>query len=286
MIQLIINADDFGLCASVNKAIINCFKAGNLTSTTLMVNMPGTSEAVNLAKENPGLGIGLHFCLTEGKPLSTAKTIIDENGNFLSRERFIKMAATNKINFSDVKMEFDAQLSKAKSFGIPITHIDSHQHVHMLPKVFNSIVKRVNDENLPLRLTNNLTSLKAFFKIPKKALKQLLLNTISNYYKFKLVKPTNDFIVSIHELPEPLILKAQDIKELVERMADGSVVELMVHPYILSKELNEMYPDDLDSRLGFFKKCLMEHEILTSEPNLFLRSKNVKLVNFNTIDKN
>src|SRR5688500_10676933 len=102
MINLIINADDFGLCSSVNQAIIDCYKAGNLTSTTFMVNMPGTSEAAELAKVNPGLGIGLHFCLTEGKPLTVASTLIDKNGNFLTREKLIKKALAQKINPSEV----------------------------------------------------------------------------------------------------------------------------------------------------------------------------------------
>ena len=61
MQKLIVNADDFGLCSSVNKAIIDCHLAGNINSTTLMVNMPGSIEAVELAKQHPKLGIGLHF---------------------------------------------------------------------------------------------------------------------------------------------------------------------------------------------------------------------------------
>ena len=57
MKKLIVNADDFGLCTSVNKAIIECHLAGNINSTTLMANMPGTEEAVELSKKHTKLNL-------------------------------------------------------------------------------------------------------------------------------------------------------------------------------------------------------------------------------------
>ena len=59
--RLIINADDLGLSPSVNTAIFDVFRAGNLTSATLMVDMPGAQDAVERLKDHPGLAVGLHF---------------------------------------------------------------------------------------------------------------------------------------------------------------------------------------------------------------------------------
>ena len=70
MKKLIINADDFGLTRSISEKIIDTFKVGNLSSTSLMVNTPGSEYAIDLAKNHPELGLGLHFNLTEGKALS------------------------------------------------------------------------------------------------------------------------------------------------------------------------------------------------------------------------
>ena len=67
--KLIINADDFGYSNGVNYGIIDAFKNGILTSTTCLTNMPGFNHAIQLAKENPNLGIGIHLTLTCGKPL-------------------------------------------------------------------------------------------------------------------------------------------------------------------------------------------------------------------------
>lgn len=81
--KLIINSDDFGYSNGVNYGIIDAYRNGILTSTTLMANMPGFNEAVKLKKEYPRLGVGVHLTLTCGKPLlKSHKTLVSENGEF------------------------------------------------------------------------------------------------------------------------------------------------------------------------------------------------------------
>ena len=82
---LITNSDDFGMNESITDAIIDTHLNGIMTSTTLMVNMQGFDYAVQKAKENPTLGLGIHFNLTEGKPVGSPNFIpdlLDENGLF------------------------------------------------------------------------------------------------------------------------------------------------------------------------------------------------------------
>ena len=67
--RIVINADDFGLCEGVNKGIVEAHSKGVLTSATIMVNMPAAEQAVDLAKNLPNLGVGVHLNLTNGKPL-------------------------------------------------------------------------------------------------------------------------------------------------------------------------------------------------------------------------
>ena len=69
MSLVIINADDFGYSQGINLGIIEAHKNGILSSTTMMANMPGFEHGVELAKNNPKLGIGVHLNLTCGKPL-------------------------------------------------------------------------------------------------------------------------------------------------------------------------------------------------------------------------
>lgn len=135
--KLIVNSDDFGLTPGVNRGIIDALKRGILRSTTAMMNMPAIEMAVDLAKENPELGVGIHLVLTAGKPiLDTHKTIVDENGNFLKNAVLMKKT---DVDVEEVYAEYVAQMEKyIKLFGHKPTHIDGHHHTHALPQTIEA----------------------------------------------------------------------------------------------------------------------------------------------------
>lgn len=127
MSKLIINADDFGFSKSVNYGIIDSYREGILTSTTLMANTPAFEHAVELAKENPGLGVGVHLVLTFSKPLiKNARTIVDKNGNFY--KAFVYGTEKIEIDEQELYNEWDEQIQKVIESGIKPTHLDAHQH--------------------------------------------------------------------------------------------------------------------------------------------------------------
>src|SRR5512142_139894 len=85
MKELIINADDFGLSNGANRAIVKAWQEGVLTSASLMVGGNGFEEAVDLARENPGLQVGLHLTLVQGRAVAEHPgfpSIADRDGNF------------------------------------------------------------------------------------------------------------------------------------------------------------------------------------------------------------
>ncbi|MCA6775451.1 ChbG/HpnK family deacetylase [Enterococcus mundtii] len=88
MKKVIINADDFGYSSGVNSGIIKSFQDGILSSTTLMANMPGCLEAIQLTKENPGLGIGGHLVLTCGKSLTDTLTLTRDTHVFYNLNEY------------------------------------------------------------------------------------------------------------------------------------------------------------------------------------------------------
>ena len=152
---LIINADDFGLSAGTNAAIIACYQAGSVSSTTLMVNMPATVEAAKLAKENPGLGVGLHFNITSGCPVSNYRDItslVDTRGGFHKRSNAEKKAVLGRFKSSEVAAELDAQWHRFLSLGLIPTHLDSHQHIHAFPAVFDIVADFCAKQAIPLRI--------------------------------------------------------------------------------------------------------------------------------------
>ena len=109
MKKIIINADDFGLTKTISDEIIKDNKIGNLSSTSLMVNTPGRDYAINLAQENPDLGIGLHFNLTEGFALTGVSSITNSEGKFLDKMKLILYVILKKIDIKDVYKELKAQ---------------------------------------------------------------------------------------------------------------------------------------------------------------------------------
>ncbi len=152
---LIINSDDFGLSDGINHAVLEGFKDGYITSTTIMVNQAASVNALNIWKKNKELmKVGLHFCLDMGKPLSqNFKNYLDNNGNFKRPHKKSLFLVPEEI----IEEELRLQIKKAESFGCKITHIDSHHHVHIIhPNVYNVVTKVCKELNLPMRKDQNL----------------------------------------------------------------------------------------------------------------------------------
>lgn len=150
MKKLIVNADDFGLHKDINKGIIKGFKEGFITSTSLMTSAPAWEDAVNQALENKGLGVGIHLTLVGGVkpvlPVQQVPTLVDERGLFLSSYvEFAKRYYTGGVARRELELELRAQLERGLDTGLLITHIDSHQHTHVLPGV-NSLVLKLGIE--------------------------------------------------------------------------------------------------------------------------------------------
>lgn len=146
MKKLIINADDFGLHQEINKGIIKAFEEGVLTSTTLMCSAPAFEDAVSRALAHPDLGVGIHLTLVGGvAPVLSpdeVPSLVDKDGKFV--ENYVGLITNyyqGKVKKEEIYRELDAQIQRAFSTGIPITHIDSHQHMHTLPGITGIVVE-------------------------------------------------------------------------------------------------------------------------------------------------
>ena len=140
-----INADDFGLYGGVNKAVSQAYAEGVLTSATVMANMPGADEAAAIAKETPGIGIGVHLNLTEGGPVSedaAVKCLVDSQGQFAYSPFSLAMLsmAAPRIRRA-IAVELAAQVQWVIDKGISPTHLDSHKHIHCFPSMFAMVCR-------------------------------------------------------------------------------------------------------------------------------------------------
>jgi chitin disaccharide deacetylase len=169
MTKLIINADDFGCNSPVNRAIANLFNRGLINSTTIMANMPGFEEAVNMAFDKNFVDkIGIHLVLTEGMPLTINNQSLDlynsiRNKHFSREWRHLLFRTKNEKKL--IFEEFGAQIEKVRKTGIGITHIDSHHHIHEFWPVTRIVMDLLKKYNIPsMRITNNLNRSSNFYK--------------------------------------------------------------------------------------------------------------------------
>lgn len=229
---LIVNADDFGLNASANAGIIECYRAGAITSTTLMANTPGFDEAIDLAAGNRGLAIGLHFNLTWGKPVSPpelVRTLVTSNGSFHDRASLGRRAVIGLLRRDELELELSAQFQRLRSSGLSVSHVDTHQHVHILPGVFAAIAKLCRREGLPMRVPWPLRTSSA--PLPRRAKRTLMRSLLApSVYRWAGKVRWNEGLGSVFDLGTyGGQLGAQQYNEIIGWAPAGSF-ELMVHP--------------------------------------------------------
>lgn len=147
--QVIINADDFGLSPAINEGIIRAYHAGGITSTSMMVNMPGFDHAVRSARSLPHFGIGLHFNLTYGRPVSdpaSVPSLVRPDGTF---HNGMSVFVRDSI---DIARELDAQWDRFEGTSLYPAHLDSHHLLHQNdPLIYKIMAEKAIRENIPLR---------------------------------------------------------------------------------------------------------------------------------------
>lgn len=266
-ISVIVNADDFGLTEGVNRSIIACHQAGNVSSTTLMANMGAAGHAARLALENRGLAVGLHFNLTTGRPLSAPEAVsslLRPDGGFLGRGQLILRALSGRLVFSQVAAELEAQLDRMRALGLSPSHVDSHQHVHAIPLVFKALAAAAGREGVPLRLPlqwpGRMAGKSYRRKLSEFALRWMLW--LSRRHLPDRLR-VNDGLCSVFDLGvSPRDISPSAYFRLLDAY-DRGVIELMVHPAVVDDELGALTAitgvsavEDRLLRTGFLKGYL------------------------------
>jgi len=238
MKQLIINADDLGLTQYINRGVFKAYQEGILTNTSLMVNMPGSEEALDLLKQNPGLGVGIHLNIFIGKSLASQSRLssFTKNGYFLQDTyRLLWILISKRINSGELELECRMQIEKALNSGISITHLDSHMHLHFFGE-FHALIMRLAQEykimrvrcinELPLLCGKNYRFLR-FLK--RKYYNALFLSVCSRASKVLASKQgikTTDYSYGVSESG---VMTEQKYRNAFSCLRDG-VTEIICHP--------------------------------------------------------
>lgn len=227
MSNLIINADDFGISKAVNYAIMAAMDSTICTDTTLLANFDESENAANLAiSMNRTDRVGIHLNLTEGFPLSLK---IRNEPRFCNKEGYFhnkklkRIALLSKSERIAVQEELTSQIRLTRKFGIPISHADSHNHIHEEPGLGLLIMGILKNENIPyLRLTNNIGETSFVNRIYR--------STYNLVLGFKGLTVT-EYFGSI-----------TNFNNYTKMIDENSVVELMIHPgMIVDNQILDVY---------------------------------------------
>lgn len=143
--RLIVNADDFGMTHGMNRAVEELHAAGALTSATLMAQGAAFNDALRIARALPSLGVGCHVVLVDGIPTSKGNSgpmsLRAPNGALSSSMVDFAFAVEARYTkLQAIELETAAQIAKLQDAGVNVTHVDTHKHTHMLPRVARAVM--------------------------------------------------------------------------------------------------------------------------------------------------
>ena len=137
---LIVNADDYGLTEGISRGILHAHREGIVTSTSVIAVGPAYPKVSSWLADEDDLGVGVHLAAVgEDPPLLSAReipTLVGKRGQLCEHySEFVARALLGRVNPEDLRLEFTAQLECVKELGVPITHLDAHQHLQLWPSV-------------------------------------------------------------------------------------------------------------------------------------------------------
>lgn len=210
--RLIVNADDFGRSAGVDRGILRAHRDGIVTSTSLMANAPAAEHAARIARQTPSLGVGVHLVLTYARPLTDPARIpslVRADGSFGRPSELL----ARDIHRDEALLEYSAQHARTRELiGRDPTHLDTHHWVHDHPALSWAVAE------LALR-----TGAAARSHTPRQR----------DEYRAKGVRTTDHFT---REFQHPGHIDLESLLEVIERLRPGTT-ELMCHPGEADPEL-------------------------------------------------
>ncbi|NQU99215.1 MAG: ChbG/HpnK family deacetylase [Parcubacteria group bacterium] len=243
--RLIVSADDFGLDESINRGVIESFKNGIVTNTSILACGKAFGEAAELAKGYKELGVGIHLAINEETPTlpkDRIRSLIDEKtGSFLNYPIFLKRFLARKICLNEIYSEFESQIEKFVKKGLKPTHIDGHKHVHLIPRVFEILLELSKKFNIRgVRLSRVRPTRVLAGKKNLRALSVLGLSTIA-YLQSRKIRRYNMYAPDYcYGLVESGHLDEHRLMNMLNYIAVGTQ-ELICHPGFATDELANKY---------------------------------------------
>ena len=273
--RLIVHADDFGLSERVNEGIVEAHRDGVLTSTSVIASGAAFEHAVALSRATPTLDIGVHLTLVEEEPVAAADaipTLLDSNGRFYREAgTFMTRYLFGTISIDEIERELDAQIGKVIAHGVKVTHLDGHQHLHMVPgirRVVGGLARkyaipsiRYPREALQLYMLHERESL---VRVPQ----LLVLNTFCTFARTADAKRCDHFYGFFYGGR----LTKENLMMVLRHLPSTGTSELMCHPGL----------SDPDSRYAHWGYRWKDERDALIDPEIkdYLNSKRIELISY------
>lgn len=235
MKRLIVNADDFGFTRDVNAGIVEAHRDGILTATTLMANGDAFDDAIELARANPSLDIGVHFVLIGGQSLLSGRPFPGDVPSL------VRAVYAGELNLYD---EFAAQARRIAAAGISPSHCDTHKHTHLLPPVCRALTTVAEEFGIPFLRRPADVALKYRAPLSTK-LVSILMRLLARRIDPGVLRTTDHFT----GFALTGRFHSKDLRELFPQLPEG-VTELMTHPGHCTGELRHAATRLKDSRVA------------------------------------
>jgi hopanoid biosynthesis associated protein HpnK len=229
MKRLIVTADDFGASLEINDAVERAHREGVLTAASLMVAEPFAQDAVQRARALPNLAVGLHVALTNARsmlPRTRVPDLVDGDGFF---DRNLARAGVRYFFLPRVRWQLEdeirAQFEAFAQTGLVLDHVDAHNHMHVHPTLFSTIVRIGREFGAPaMRVPvepfepnvagiGNAVTIGPWAALMRSRLRRLGIKT-------------NDYVFGLNDTGK---LDEERVMQIVARLPDG-VSELYCHP--------------------------------------------------------
>lgn len=272
---LIVTADDFGLCPSMNGAIMELFRAGAITSSMIMMPCSYAEQAAFAACGRNEVNVGVHLTLTSSfsgnkwGPVvkdPVVRSLIAQDGYFYERAADVELQATEAA----VRAEIRGQIEAAIRLGINPTHLDSHEGSLLGLSGGRDFLEPVFDLCEEYRLP---------FKLPKKLVDQPFLNPDQRQLFRKRIESAQkrgialiDDLISLPYHMEPgenyQVVKDKILKAI--KGAGGGITEVVIHPSTDTAEIRMI--------TTHWEKRVIEYQIfMDRDINLLLKKEQIRL---------
>jgi chitin disaccharide deacetylase len=247
MKRLIVNADDFFADVKRDEGILRSAREGIVTSTTVLAR-PGLSREDRAALLSVfGERIGLHLNLTEGSPFTRGRTLADDGGRFWPKHRAWQRALLRQYDPKEVEREFEAQLEHVKGLGIPVRHMDGHNHIHVFPGIVPVVARLIRRAGIRwVRVPSEPLELRGLFgpRSFKRACFARLGRSAGATFRQEGLRFPDRFA----GIQGPTVTDVASLRDFIETLPEETT-ELMCHPGYAAPELNPFSNGDREREM-------------------------------------